>query len=393
MKLTDKQKSEGWIITKFGDIAEQISKRVNPVAADSSNYIGLEHLDSDSLRVSRWGTEIVLKGQKLAMKKGDILFAKRNAYLRRVAIAPIDGIFSAHGMILRPKGDLAISGFLPFFMQSDMFMERAVAISEGSLSPTIKWKVLANQDFPLPPRSQQEKILMIARKIYHISNKTYDSYLSSLDFLQRIIDEFIRNDHRNDPKEGWQRMMIKSIANANALSLKEKTHPDYEFNYIDISSIKHPGQLLSPEKIAFKDAPSRAKRIVRVNDVLVSTVRPNHRATLFIDAAKSIDHIASTGFCVLTPKPGISGEWLFYATLSKAFTHSMINLMVGTSFPAVSDDDILVQKIDYPKNPNVLKDYLVSIKAAHSTTQQLLAKFNKVTNLQKQIFRSYLQPD
>ena len=161
MKLTDKQKSEGWIITKFGDIAEQISKRVNPVAADSSNYIGLEHLDSDSLRVSRWGTEIVLKGQKLAMKKGDILFAKRNAYLRRVAIAPIDGIFSAHGMILRPKGDLAISGFLPFFMQSDMFMERAVAISEGSLSPTIKWKTLANQEFPLPPRPRQEEIVAL----------------------------------------------------------------------------------------------------------------------------------------------------------------------------------------------------------------------------------------
>ena len=97
----------------------------------------------------------------------------------------------------------------------------------------------------------------------------------------------------------------------------------------------------------FKDAPSRAKRIVKENDVLVSTVRPNHKATLFIDATKSTNHIASTGFCVLTPKPKINGEWLFYSTISKSFTHSMKNLMVGTSFPAVSDKDILMQKIDY----------------------------------------------
>ena len=393
MKLSCKQKSEGWRIVKFGEIARSISKRVEPADTKLEIYVGLEHLDAGSLRITRRGVPSDVKGQKLLVKPGQIIFGKRRAYQRKLAVADFEGICSAHAMVLEAIPEAIVPEYLPFFMQSDLFMDRAIAISEGSLSPTIKWKVLANQEFPLPSRLQQEKMLEIIRKISHLSNKTYDTYLRSLDFLQRIIDEFISNDHRNEPKEGWQRIMIKSLASANALSLKEKTHPSYEFSYIDISSIKYPGQLLSPDKITFKEAPSRAKRIIRANDVLVSTVRPNHRATLFIDSAKSIGHIASTGFCVLTPKPGISGEWLFYATLSKAFTHSMINLMVGTSFPAVSDDDILVQKIDYPKNPNVLKDYLVSIKAAHSTTQQLLAKFNKVTNLQKQIFRSYLQPD
>ena len=393
--LISKQQSEDWRIVKFGEVAQEIKASTkDPLGEGIERYVGLDHIDPESLRLKRYG--LITEDNPSFTKKfsaGDILFGRRRAYLKKAAIASFTGICSGDITVIAPKGNDLLPQLLPFIVQSDPFFAWAMKHSAGGLSPRTKFKLLAEFEFPLPPRSQQEKILEIVQKIHHLSNKTYDSYLSSLDFLQRIIDEFIRNDHRNDPKEGWQRMMIKSIANANALSLKEKTHPDYEFNYIDISSIKHPGQLLSPEKIAFKDAPSRAKRIVRVNDVLVSTVRPNHRATLFIDAAKSIDHIASTGFCVLTPKPGISGEWLFYATLSKAFTHSMINLMVGTSFPAVSDDDILVQKIDYPKNPNVLKDYLVSIKAAHSTTQQLLAKFNKVTNLQKQIFRSYLQPD
>ena len=63
--LNEKQKLKGWKVVEFGEIAKQISERVNPAPEDSSRYIGLEHLDSGSIRVSRWGTDVVLKGQKL----------------------------------------------------------------------------------------------------------------------------------------------------------------------------------------------------------------------------------------------------------------------------------------------------------------------------------------
>ncbi|OXX70022.1 hypothetical protein B9J87_13045, partial [Vibrio sp. V19_P1S1T109] len=96
----DKQYNEGSQLLKFGEVAKLISERKNPVPGDEKYYIGLEHLDSGSLQVKRWGSDVVLKGQKLAIKKGDILFAKRNAYLKRVALAPFDGIFSAHGMVI-----------------------------------------------------------------------------------------------------------------------------------------------------------------------------------------------------------------------------------------------------------------------------------------------------
>lgn len=391
MQLTEKQKSAGWRIVKFGEIAKSMSKRVDPSETELEVYVGLEHLDPDNLRITRRGVPSDVKGQKLLVKPGQIIFGKRRAYQRKVALADFEGICSAHAMVLEAIPEAVMSEYLPFFMQSDMFMERAVAISEGSLSPTIKWKTLANQEFPLPPRSRQEEILSAIKKIYELSNNTYDAYLDSLGFFQRIIDKFVNNDRHENPKIGWKRVMIKTLADANLSSLKGKTDPSYEFNYIDISSVEYPGNLTSPEKMIFKDAPSRAKRIVKENDVLVSTVRPNHRATLFIDATKATDHIASTGFCVLTPKPNVNGEWLFYSTISKSFTHSMKNLMVGTSFPAVSDDDILVQKIDYPENPEILEQYLVPIRSAYETTQQLITKYNKLKVLQKQTFQSYLQ--
>jgi len=144
-----------WKTCSFGEIADNIRESVMPTSADSATYIGLDHMDTGSLHVNRWGSEADLIGQKLKMRKGDVLFARRNAYLRRVAIAPHDGLFSAHGMILRAKEKEIIPDFLPFFMASETFMNRAVQISVGSLSPTINWTTLRHQQFDVPPLAQQ----------------------------------------------------------------------------------------------------------------------------------------------------------------------------------------------------------------------------------------------
>jgi type I restriction enzyme M protein len=147
-----------WQRVSFDRMAENVRETGQPKPEDSARYVGLEHMDSGSLHVRRWGSEADLKGQKLKMRKGDILFAKRNAYLRRVAIAPHDGFFSAHGMILRAKADVVLPEFLPFLMMSDRFMNRAVEISVGSLSPTINWTTLKLQEFEVPPFDQQRRI-------------------------------------------------------------------------------------------------------------------------------------------------------------------------------------------------------------------------------------------
>ena len=79
-------------------------------------------------------------------------------YQRKVAVADFDGICSAHALVLRAKSRVVLPEFLPFFMQSDFFMRRAEAISVGSLSPTINWRTLANEEFALPPRDEQRRI-------------------------------------------------------------------------------------------------------------------------------------------------------------------------------------------------------------------------------------------
>jgi type I restriction enzyme S subunit len=159
-----------WRRLSFGEIAQHIAERVEPAPTDGDRYVGLEHLDSGSLTVRRWGAAVALIGTKLRMRKGDILFARRNAYLRRVALAPHDGLFSAHGMVLRARGDVVLPEFLPFFMQSDAFMDRAVQISVGSLSPTINWGALKEQEFVLPPMREQRRIAELLAAIEALRN-------------------------------------------------------------------------------------------------------------------------------------------------------------------------------------------------------------------------------
>lgn len=157
--MSGKALKPGWKTWRFDQIAINVNDRIdNPSESGLEHYVGLEHLDPDSLKIRRWGTPDDVESTKLCFKKGDIIFAKRRAYQRKLGVAEFDGICSAHALVLRPRTDVVLPEFLPFFMQSDLFMHRAVEISVGSLSPTINWKTLAAQEFTLPSLPEQERL-------------------------------------------------------------------------------------------------------------------------------------------------------------------------------------------------------------------------------------------
>ncbi|HEX8877848.1 MAG TPA: restriction endonuclease subunit S, partial [Phycisphaerales bacterium] len=144
---------------RFDQMATLINDRVDdPAESGVERYVGLEHLDANSLKLRRWGDITDVESTKLRFMSGDIIFGKRRVYQRKLAVADFEGICSAHAMVLRARAEVVLPDFLPFFMQSDLFMERALAISVGSLSPTINWTDLAQQEFALPPIEEQRRI-------------------------------------------------------------------------------------------------------------------------------------------------------------------------------------------------------------------------------------------
>ena len=170
-------------IYTFDKIANNSTQKVKPLESDKEHYIGLEHIDPECLYITRWGADAVPIGEKLVMKKGDILFGKRRAYQRKVGIAPFDGIFSAHGLVLRPKEDVIIKEFFPFFISSDQFLDRAVQISVGGLSPTVNWSDLARQEFDLPSIEEQK---VLADKLW-AAYKVKESYRQLLSTTDEML--------------------------------------------------------------------------------------------------------------------------------------------------------------------------------------------------------------
>ncbi len=172
-------------------IAINISERVEPKKTNLKTYVGLEHLDADNLKIERTGIPDDVIGTKLKIYKGDIIFGKRRAYLRKVAISHFDGIASAHSMILRANENLIEKSFLPYFLQSDCFMNRAVQVSEGSLSPTIKWKTLAAQEFILPKKEKQKQLSEVFEQFDKTREVIKTQKMTLRKLKQKLLNEIL----------------------------------------------------------------------------------------------------------------------------------------------------------------------------------------------------------
>jgi len=135
--------------------------------------------------------------------------------------------------------------------------------------------------------------------------------------------------------------------------------PEREFYYVDVSSISNKTfEIQSPQLIKGKDAPSRARRLIRANDILFATVRPTLQRIAVVP--EYLDgQICSTAYLVLRPKPTATPKYLFYFLLTDDFTARIEALQRGASYPAVTDGDVRAQQIPLPPLPE--QERIVSI--------------------------------
>ena len=157
----------------------------------------------------------------------------------------------------------------------------------------------------------------------------------------------MNHDVQNGLPKGWVACSIGQVT-LPVSKIDPKKSPDREIDYIDISSIDNARQIIGDVKrYRLKEAPSRARQIVRSGDVLFATVRPYLRNIASVP--KNHDRqIASTGFSVLRPAPGISPAFLYYKATSQDFVIALSRLQYGVSYPAVKDEQVRDQPLRLP---------------------------------------------
>ena len=150
-----------------------------------------------------------------------------------------------------------------------------------------------------------------------------------------------------NPPAGWTMRPLRYLANLNPETLSEAHDPEAEIAYIDIGSVGRGELVEQPEVMAFGEAPSRARRVVRDGDILVSTVRTYLRAVLRLEDVGS-NTVASTGFATLRPAPDVDNRYLYYWCLSDPFVETVVAKSKGVSYPAINASELLSLPVALP---------------------------------------------
>jgi type I restriction enzyme, S subunit len=205
----------------------------------------------------------------------------------------------------------------------------------------------------LPPVAEQEKIVAIL--------SAWDSAISHLTALiaakrklkKGLMQQLLTGKRRfREFKEPWREVRLVDIAKINETTLSEDADPQYQIRYIDVSAVQT-GHIEYPaETVAFAKAPSRARRVVRSGDILMSTVRPALLGIARVHSSSNHgdDFVASTGFAVISPGPSVNGAFIYQCLFSDEIQTQVTGCTTGSSFPAVSPSDVAGLTIRIPSS-------------------------------------------
>lgn len=269
--------------------------------------------------------------------------------------------------------------FINYICTTNEFQKELRKYAKGIME--IRLRVSAQDIFKriiaYPNKQEQIKIAdFLDKKCSHIDSileKTKASIDECKQLKQSVITQAVTKGIRPNrpmkysgiewigeiPKD-WETIKLKSVVDYNTDTLAENTEADYEFDYIEIGSVEFGKGITSTEHLMFKTAPSRARRIVKKDDVILSTVRTYLKAVAQIPE-HDIQMIASTGFIVLTAKNEyITPEYLYYSILSSNFISLVEANSVGISYPAINSSLLVNYKITYPSidEQKQISDYL-----------------------------------
>lgn len=317
---------EKWSVIRFDQMAECLTVRVEPSETTLERYVGLEHLDPESLIISRWGTPSDVIGEKLHFWPGDIIFGKRRVYQKKLAVADFEGICSAHAMVLRARSEIVLPEFLPFFMQSDMFFERALSISVGSLSPTINWGTLAKQEFPLPPLDEQRRIAEILWAADEVITK-------NLVTLQRIISlkDSVEEESFFRCRDSGQPTLLSEIAEVNPSS-KPKCKDEELVSFITMADVSEDGEIMNQQSKMYGEV-KKGYTVFQDGDILFAKITPcmeNGKGALALNLINGIG-FGSTEFHVLRPMDSRDTAFIYFLTMNKKFRQQARRFMRGTA--------------------------------------------------------------
>ncbi|MDU2686461.1 MAG: restriction endonuclease subunit S [Paeniclostridium sordellii] len=346
-----------------------------------------------------------LEGYKIC-KKDDLVMNIMLAWKKAMGVSEYDGIVSPAYCIYRKKDDIFMK-YYHYLFRTDLYAKVFKQNSTGIIDSRLRLypeKFLGLYSHR-PNLENQEKIAKFLDKktsqFDHIISKKEDLIQKLGEAKQSFISEIVTgkvkvvktddgyelvNRHGGEMKDSgvewlgeipkeWKISKIKYNCDINKLTLREDTEDDYEIKYIDIGSVNSDGEIEDMQLFKFKDAPSRARRIIKDRDILISTVRTYLKAITSIDKIED-NIICSTGFAVLTPMESLDYKFLSYFVRGNLFIDEIVSRSKGVSYPSITPGEIGNLEIILPgKLEQAIIGEFISIKINY--TNNIIKKIKR----------------
>ena len=256
----------------LGVVAKESRETING-SKNGLPIVGLEHLIPGEISLTAWDIDCENTFTK-TFRKGQILFGRRRAYLKKAAVAPFDGICSGDITLIEALPDKLLPELLPFIIQNDTFFDYAVGKSAGSLSPRVKWEHLQNFEFELPPLSEQRKLADLLWAA-NSARESYKKVVLATDELvkSRFVEMFGDPDNN---VHGWELLTIRDVVTDVRYGTSKPAVDGGEYTYLRMNNITYDGllDLSDTKRINIPDAELH-KCTVRQGDILFN--RTNSR--------------------------------------------------------------------------------------------------------------------
>ena len=347
-----------WPVVRFGEVVRHINETERePLKKGLERFVGLDCLDPENLHIGRWG--LITEGTSFTkrFRKGQVLFGKRRAYQRKVAVAEWDGICSGDILTFEPENDRLLPELLPFIVQSDSFFEHALGTSAGSLSPRTKWTLLKEYEFPLPPKEEQKKLAEILWAAEKTIKKYSEVFIGILDCEKYFFNNYLRNHSLVSHDSTFIKTVygklpgyctikplgdVADVAYGISKAVSSNSDPSIGWPILTGSNITLDGKL-DIKKLVYIEPPTKDAFILRKGDLL------------FNWRSGSSHHVGKTAIFDL------DGDWTYASfilrirpkrELNKLYLYYLMNYMRGNKLLGATTS----QQVNFKMNATVLRE-------------------------------------
>lgn len=324
----------------LGDVAHE-HKETCKGSKDGYPIVGLEHLIPEEITLTTWDEGSENTFTKM-FRKGNVLFGRRRAYLKKAAVAPFNGICSGDITVIEADPDKILPELLPFIIQNDDLFDFAVGKSAGSLSPRVKWEHLKNYEFELPDMDKQKELAELLWAIDD-TKKSYQELIAATDELvkSQFIDMFA-----GTPKGKLEDVAVITMGQSpSGKSYNEngKGTPFYQGK-------TEFGDLYIGDAVTWTTEPTR---FADANDVLMSVRAPVGSTNIATQRC-----CLGRGLAGLRPIPGKSTT-MFILYSMRSIEEEIDNMGVGSTFKAINKKQ--VHELPIPLADIQLQDRFVEL--------------------------------